>query len=150
MSTLKINWGTRIALLYGGFVALIVVLVTGSMRQDFDLVSKDYYQKELEYQQIIDAGKNQASLSAPVSVHANERYVFIEFPVEFKESALTGTVLFYSEVNAAWDKSFPVEASINKVQIPRSALERTNYIVKINWKADNKDYFQQSAINLSK
>ena len=62
------NWGARIALLYGGFVVLIVVLVTKSMREDFDLVSADYYNKELAYQNVIEAAKEQATLSEPVKV----------------------------------------------------------------------------------
>ncbi|MBW7914094.1 MAG: FixH family protein [Taibaiella sp.] len=71
MSTMKFGWGSRIALLYGGFVVLIAALVTGSMRQDFDLVADDYYQQEIAYQNVLDAGKNQSALSAPVRVYAN-------------------------------------------------------------------------------
>ena len=77
MSAVKLNWGTRITVLYLGFVALIVFLVAGSMRQSFDLVSPDYYQKELEYQSVIEAGKNQAAVSSPVKVIPNADFVMI-------------------------------------------------------------------------
>lgn len=148
MSTIKINWGARIAVLYGGFVALIVILVAGSMRQDFDLVSKDYYSEEIKYQQVIDAGKNQATLSAPVSVHANETMVSIDFPSEFANKTLTGNIQFYAPVNAAWDKSVKLDMAGNSITIPRSELHATAYTIKMNWEADGKKYYQETSLNL--
>lgn len=148
MSVMKINWGAKIALLYGGFVALIVVLVAGSMRQDFDLVAPDYYSQEIKYQQVIDAGKNQASLSAPVSVHANETTVTVDFPVEFANKTLTGNIQFYSPVNAAWDKSVKLDVTGNSITIPRNELHATAYTIKMNWEADGKKYYQETSLNL--
>lgn len=148
MSVMKINWGAKIALLYGGFVALIVVLVAGSMRQDFDLVSPDYYSQEIKYQQVIDAGKNQAALSAPVSVHANETMVSIDFPVEFANKTMNGTVQFYSPVNAAWDKTVKMTNTGNSISVPRSELHSTTYTIKMNWEADGKKYYQETSLNL--
>ena len=52
------NWGTRIIIMYVGFVALIITLVVVSMRQQVDLVTPDYYAKELKYQTNIDKTKN--------------------------------------------------------------------------------------------
>lgn len=148
MSVMKINWGAKIALLYGGFVALIVILVAGSMRQDFDLVAPDYYSQEIKYQQVIDAGKNQAALSAPVSVHANETMVSIDFPAEFANKTLTGGIQFYSPVNAAWDKSVKLDITGNNISIPCSELHATTYTIKINWEADGKKYYQETSLNL--
>ncbi len=148
MSVMKINWGAKIALLYGGFVALIVVLVAGSMRQDFDLVAPDYYSQEIKYQQVIDAGKNQAALSSPVSVHANETMVSIDFPAEFANKTMNGTIQFYSPVNAAWDKTVKMENTSNSVSVPRSELHSTTYTIKINWEADGKKYYQETSLNL--
>lgn len=148
MTTMKIGWGTRIAFLYGGFVVLIAMLVTGSMRQDYDLVSNDYYQQELEYQKKIDAGKNQAALSAPVHLHANNANVILKFPGEFIGKRLSGTVQFYSPADATFDKSFEISADSNSMYVSRHDLYKASYKVKINWQADGKSYYQESAINL--
>ena len=77
---MKIGWGWKIALLYGGFVLLISTMVIASNRQHFDLVSKNYYDAEIAYQKVIDAGKNQSALSAAITVHASATAVTIEFP----------------------------------------------------------------------
>lgn len=148
MSTVKMSWGTRIALLYGGFVVLIVALVAGSMRQSFDLVSPDYYGQEIKYQEVIDAGKNQSALSAPVSLQVTASNVAINFPAEFKDKALSGTVLFYSPVHAAWDKEIAISASSNTMEIARNILPGNYYKVKLKWEADGKKYYQESEVSL--
>ena len=147
---MKINWGARIAILYGGFVILIAALVTGSMRQDFDLVSKDYYQDELKYQEVINAGKNQSGLSAPVFLSATERTVTVEFPKEMRGNIMGGTIKFYSQVDAAWDREYTVTNISDAMVIPRTDLQHTLYTVKIKWTANEKEYYQESNLNLNK
>ena len=149
MSTLKLGWGSKIAFLYIGFVLLIVVLVTASMRQEVDLVADNYYEQELAYQDVLDAGKNQSTLSGPVSIHANETMVTIEFPEEFSRQAINGNIQFYSPIERAWDK----EIALNSIQggmttIPRSELQRTKYKIKISWEVEGKKYYQESDLNL--
>lgn len=148
MSTINISWGKRITILYLGFVAIIVALVVGSMRQDFDLVSSDYYGDELKYQEVIDAGKNQSALSAPVQVYANEQMLTLDFPHEFASQVVTGSVQFYSPVNSAWDKTMDITVENNKMLVQRSLLKNTRYQVKIRWQAGDKPYYQETEINL--
>jgi len=145
---MKLGWGWRIALLYSGFVVLIVCLVIGANRQHFDLVSKDYYDAELGYQKVIDAGKNQSSLSRPLGIHANESAVTIEFPEEFRNKALSGDVVFYAPVNSEWDRNFKINAENNTVTIARSALKNTRYTIKISCTVEGKSYYQESDILL--
>src|SRR5690606_7444143 len=108
MSVLKVNWGLKITGVYLGFVAIILTLVIGSMRQDFDLVSEDYYAQELAYQNVLDAGKNQNGLSAPAKIHANEAALTVDFPAEFRGKSITGNIHLYSPVNSSWDKMVAV------------------------------------------
>ncbi len=145
---MKISWGWKIGLLYSCFVVLMVGLVVASSRQHFDLVSKDYYEKEIAYQEVIDAGKNQSGLSRPLSIHANEHSVTIEFPEEFRAKVLSGEIKFYAPVNAEWDRSFKIIAENNSMVISRSDLKNTRYTVKISCTIDGKNYYQESDITL--
>lgn len=145
---MKIGWGWKIALLYGGFVVLIASLVIASSHQHFDLVSKDYYGEEIAYQKVIDAGRNQSTLSSPLSIHANGQAITIDFPNEFRSKALSGQVVFYSPVNAEWDRSFKINALDNSLTIPRNTLHNTRYTIKISCAVDGKNYYQESEIML--
>ncbi|MBS1740194.1 MAG: FixH family protein [Bacteroidetes bacterium] len=148
MSTMKINWGARIAILYLGFVALVVTLVFMSMKHDTQLVTKDYYQDEIKYQEVIDAGKNQAALSSPVGFSVNNENVTILLPVEFSDKIVKGDVQFYSAVNAAWDEHFPIDGQSTTFIIPRSKLHPTRYKVKLRWESEAKTYYQETDLNL--
>ena len=72
---LKISWGTKIATLYIGFVGLIILMVSMSMRQRVDLVSEDYYNRELAYQDKINEIKHEAGndillFGSPTATHS--------------------------------------------------------------------------------
>ncbi len=145
---MKIGWGWKITILYSCFVVLMVTLVVASSRQKFDLVSKNYYDDELAFQKTLDAGKNQAGLSQPVSIHANKDSVIIDFPDEFRSKVLSGDIRFYSPVNEDWDKSFKINTGNNSVTVSRKSLRNTKYTIKINCAVDGKNYYQESEILL--
>lgn len=148
MSTMKISWGVKITFLYSAFALLIIALVIGSMRQDFDLVADDYYQQEIAYQNVLDAGKNQAALSQGIDIHANEKEVIFELPQEFQSTQINGSIHFYSPIHQDWDKVVKVENASGSLTVPRSELQNTNYKIKISWEANGTPYYQESDINL--
>ena len=50
---MKFNWGTGIFLLYAGFAAVTIALVIFAMTKKVDLVTDNYYDKELKYEEQI-------------------------------------------------------------------------------------------------
>lgn len=145
---MKMNWGARIAILYMSFVALIVTLVYRSMHEKFDLVTKDYYGEEIRYQEVIDAGKNQAALSAPVHFTQNGKEMTLIFPKEFQGKQMKGTVQFYSAVNAQWDKTFEVNIDDAKAAVSIADMRPARYTVKLKWDEHNKLYYQETTLKI--
>lgn len=145
---MTIGWGWKIALGYGGFVAMIICLVVASGHQKIDLVSKDYYKDEIGYQQVLDASKNQASLAGVLTIHANEQEIVIDFPDEFKNKVLTGTVRFYSAVNNEWDRNFDINTTESRYAASRKSLQATTYTVKVSYKVEGKEFYYEIPVNL--
>jgi hypothetical protein len=145
---MKIGWGWKIGILYGAFVVLIVTLVMGSSMQKMDLVAKDYYGEELAYQKVIDGSKNQSTLSTPIDIHATAQEVVLGFPAELAKEVVKGTIHFYCPTNAAFDATIPFEASNNQAVISRAKLHKTNYTIKVTYTAQQKDYYQETGLNL--
>jgi hypothetical protein len=56
------SWGIKITLLYLAFVALILTLVFTCFGHKTELEYKDYYARELRFQDQIDAATNAANL----------------------------------------------------------------------------------------
>jgi len=145
---MKIGWGWKIGLLYGGFVVMMVGLVVASSRQNVDLVSNDYYVDEIKYQGVLDASKNESGLSGAISVHADGGKVVIEFPADFQKSTIKGNVVFYAAANKDWDRDMGINVIDNKMVVSRKALQNTLYQLKVTYTVDGRDYYYQTQIDL--
>jgi hypothetical protein len=66
------NWGKSIILAFVLFAVFIGVLVTVCVRQDISLVSRDYYDEELDYQSKMDGARNAAGLSQKPEINLTE------------------------------------------------------------------------------
>ena len=145
---MNIGWGTKIAILYTGFVVLIVSLVAASAMSKTDLVADDYYQQEVDFQKRLDAAQAGNALSTPLSIDTADGNVSILFPQEFHGKALSGTVHFYAAASSGADKIFPLKTSEGRYIVVRSSLAKMPYEVQVSWSASGKDYYQSIPLNL--
>ena len=144
---LNISWGTRIVILYLSFVAGIVFLVYKSMHQEVDLVSKDYYEREIKYQEIIDAKANVLALPEPIITEVKEDAVFIKLPETFKNKEIIGTIYFYRPSNSSLDFKTALKTNEQLVQsLKKSLLQFGLYKMEIDFDADGKRYFIEKTI----
>ncbi|RYF87418.1 MAG: hypothetical protein EOO00_12500, partial [Chitinophagaceae bacterium] len=115
------NWGYKIMIVFSLFVTGIVVLVIKSSRQSQDLVTTGYYEKELVYQQTIDAKRNSASLAEPVSVSYENKSVSIKFPSEMKGREIAASVHLYSPSDEKQDRKTLVKTSDARIDLDAAA-----------------------------
>ncbi|AFK01518.1 FixH family protein [Emticicia oligotrophica DSM 17448] len=144
------NWGKSIAIVYLGFVGFMGFLVWNCLQQDdIHLVSKDYYQKELDYQENIDKMNNTNQLSSDLKLNyqTDKQLISLDFP---KESlGANGEVNFYRPSDAR--KDFAVKLNILQSEqqtIPVNKLERGLWVVKVSWNKEGKGYYKEEKIKL--
>ncbi len=58
---MKINWGAKMALFSILFMGFVIIMVLRISQTDMPLVEESYYEKGINYQQIIDDSKNSES-----------------------------------------------------------------------------------------
>jgi hypothetical protein len=146
---MALNWGHKITIVLILFGVLMLTLVYMSIKTDFQLVSKDYYKDELKYQQIIDGSNNAAALSSPVTIAQSDNNITIQFPLEMKGKLLEGSIWFYCAYNDQNDRHIKIDVTNNAIQtIERSKLSTANYIIKTNWKADGKNYYNEQSFSI--
>lgn len=139
------NWGHGLTITFIAFAALIGTLVYKSVTTRCDLVTKDYYKEELEYQNRIDAIKNANALS-PAHIEQNNNAVTIQLPKETLDSA-QGEIWFYCKSDERKDKKFVLHPNQNGEQtIYKNQLFKENYIVKISWNAQQTPYYTEQTI----
>ncbi len=145
---MKFNWGTGIVI-GGALVSTFVgVMAYKSVQQNFDLVSDDYYDKELKYQSQIQRINNSADLaeSPIVSFDQSGKIIEIKYPANTK-NGITGIIELYKPDNAKADRKFNLQFDSGNVQrISTNGFPVGAWDVKITWKSDSKEYYQQNRI----
>jgi hypothetical protein len=146
---MKINWGVRIVILYVGFVALIVTLIILSSGVNNELESKDYYAKELAYQDKIDATQNENKLAQTINYEISGKQFILSLNATELNPSLSGVVFFYRPSEKALDKEYPIQFDSSGQQvIDLSKFKNGVYKVQITWKNNSINYYKEGTINL--
>ena len=127
--------------LYIAFVAGIAVLVFKASSQKFDLVTKDYYDEELKYQQVIDQAANTSRLSAPVIIERNEDELTISFPDEMKNKKKLVDFYLYYPADAKKDLRKSFEINENEITQALPVGIKGMYELKLSWEAEGVKYY---------
>ncbi len=147
---MKWNWGTGIALFFSLFVLVILSLVYKSFHQSHDLVTPDYYAKEVAYQTVIDAKKNANHLNIALDPTPTKQGVRIHFPQVNTLDSAKGTIQLYRPDNAKLDKKLPLEDYVQgqDIVIPLSNFLKGHYKIILDWKRGETHYYWEDALNL--
>lgn len=144
---LKINWGGGIVIAIATMVTGMLVLVYIAVKQDFSLVEKDYYQKAVNYQQQIDKIQNANSLDEKLKIVYSNKNLKLQFPSLFQDEIMEGTIQLYNAVNEENDLNIQLKLNENLSQeITLNKLTRGRYKVKVEWKAGDKEFYQELEI----
>ena len=135
----KWNWGTKLAIWIIVFILFILTLVYMSFSYDIGLVEKDYYPKGLKYQSRIDAINNAKNIDVVFNISQEGENVIIEMPdVQVKD----GTITFFRPSDNSFDRVFSWDLDEdNNIKLPVRELTEGKYIVKFNWKHEDKEYY---------
>lgn len=143
----NINWGTKIAVLYISFVAMIGFMVTLCLKQNVELVTEDYYERELAFQDKINEMNNANALPESVSHLILPEGVQIKLPTLFKNKKVNGEILFFRPADKSKDYSTPIQLNSAAEQvIDAKHLSKGMYKMKISWSANDISYFTEEII----
>jgi len=143
----NISWGTKIAILYISFAALIIVMVIMSMQQKIDLVSDDYYAKELVFQDKLNEMNNANSLPGKITHNITENAFKFTFPAIFKNTSIIGNIEFYRPSDNSKDLKLPIQLNNNLEQYIRlKQLSKGMYKMNISWTANKTNYYTEETI----
>jgi len=143
------NWGLRITLVYLGFVALIVSMVVISSSSKSELVAKDYYAQELNYQQRINAINNEKALAESIMFENNSNDITLFYPAMEQEKDFSGELVFFRPSDSSKDLKLNLKFDQKgRLMIKKSDLSKGIYKVCISWHNNGKDYYKEEVINL--
>ena len=146
---MKLNWGFGIVLAFIGFIAFIlyfVIIANTDQRADHNLVTDEYYQEELKYQQEIDALKNAKELNVRWNFKQTDEGLEINIPDAVRQQETEGTMSFYRPSNKQLDFDLSISLSNSHLLIPDNRLLGGRWDIKIRWKHLDKDYLVKESI----
>ena len=125
------------------FVGTIgLILFAGS--QQSELVSDDYYEQELKYQNRIESLNLASRLAVPGSVdyYAAGHRVTVSIPPAHLEENVSGRIQLYRPSTAGLDREYPLEPGANGQQtLDLAGLPRGLWRIRVSWKVGGQDYF---------
>lgn len=145
----KFNWGWKIGLLYGGFVVMIVTLAFRASSEKVDLVTKNYYEEELKYQQRIDQKHMADSLQLRPEWTVSNGQVSMRIPSAGHAQQVSGTIKFYCPSDAQKDFSYPFTGQADSsLVISHAGLAHSLYRVNVEWSQDSHQLLSESVLKV--
>lgn len=146
---MKINWGTGIVIAFIAFISFIMYFVVNmnvNKKYDHDLVTEDYYKKELEFQNDINKETNAKNLSENLNWKKTNEGLLIEFPKSFDSNSISGNVFLYRPSNKQFDFETQISMSNHILLIPDSSLLGGRWNIKVDWQYNGKSYLYKKEI----
>ena len=143
------SWGSKIAVVFFGFVIFIIGMVTISMKQkDIHLVTEKYYEKEIAYQEQIDHQRNTLALKEVPLIAYIKDYGLVKFtyPDHFHSSSVSGTILFFRPSDARKDFTVPVKPDEHPQEVSVTGLEKGLWKIKMEWTSADKTYYLEEKL----
>lgn len=146
---MKINWGTGIVLSFIAFISFILYFVFTALsnpKADHELVTKEYYSKDLEYQKDLDASANLEAFNGQLKILKVTEGLEIQFPESMSSEEITGAVNLYRPSNQKLDFEWPLKTTNNRFIIPADHLVEGRWNISIKWEFTGKPYLFRSRL----
>ncbi|TYP74267.1 FixH family protein [Aquimarina intermedia] len=148
---MKINWGTAIVLAFIGFISFIlffVIRMNTNTAYQHDLVTEEYYKKELAFQEEITAQEKGNALTTNITIAKTVEGIVINFPADIQFKEITGIVTLYRPSNKKLDFEIPIKLVSPTLLIPNSELIDGRWNVDVNWTHQGTNYLFKQHITL--
>jgi len=145
---MKWNWGTGIFIFLVLFLAACTAFIIFAMRQDVNLVHKDYYEKGVNYTEQMNTNARSKQYYSSVQTQLQNEYLRVDFEQSLAAKIDSGNVLLYRPSNSRQDITLPLSLTNNSIFISKTKLISGRYILKLNWYSDGLKYEIDKPVNI--
>ncbi|MDC7994338.1 FixH family protein [Altibacter sp. HG106] len=146
---MKINWGFGIVIgmtLFISFIMYLVIRMTTEEAFDHDMVTENYYAKEMVYQREIDAETNTKNLNGKIKSSKVAEGWELVFPAELEPSKISGKLYVYRPSNEDLDTEWPLDLDSPRLVIPKENLLDGRWNITLDWEYEGQHYMYKEAI----
>lgn len=140
------DWGKGILLVIIGFVGFILTLVVISVKQeDIQLVTENYYEKEIKYQDQIEREKSAAALNRKVLEYDPQtKALILDLPV-----GANGNLQLFRPSDARLDQGLDLNITeVGKTTVPLVKLKAGYWRVQLTWTENGVEFYEEKKISI--
>lgn len=137
---MKLHWGNAIFIFFVIFLSLCAVFIVFSLRQNNDLVTKDYYQKGANYSQQIQINKRSAIYQDSIEIKNLDGFLRFDLAPAIVESADSLFIYFFRPSDKSEDLRLNFVINNLPIEVNQGALIHGRYKVQVSWKMNDELY----------
>lgn len=142
------NWGVKIVIAFVIFCLATIGMVIFFMNQKVDVVTENYYEKELKYQEQIDRIARTKALKDTLKVENTGKELVIKFPNAPDRVKGKDIIHLYRPADQSLDVKIPVMTdTLNTQVVSTERLQKGYWKMQINWTSAGKEYYHESVFN---
>lgn len=143
------NWGHKITIVILTFIIGMLGMVYVASKQTNEMFDSNYYEKELKYQNYINASNNLQALNTKIVVTQTTESLIITFPSISISNINEGKIELLKADDSKKDLSQKMNSSAQQI-IKKSDLSSGLYTARIFWINNNTPYYFEQKINIVK
>lgn len=145
------NWGYKILIGFSIFVIGMLYMVGIAMRQSNEMMDDNYYEKELKFQDKIDASKNLSAVVEKLSITDSGNVVVLQLPAATVASTTVGTIECIRSAEQKRDVRLKIDLDDKGKQVlPKTLFVNGIYQLRIDWVTNGTSYFHQQVLTITK
>lgn len=130
---MKFNWGTGILIFLIVFLLAAAAFIIFAMRQDVNLVHKDYYEKGVDYTEQMNVISRSEPYNEKITLKQDETGLLIAIDSALASTIDSGKVLMFRPSGSKQDLEFLLEKPVGNVFVSADKLIDGRYILKSQW-----------------
>src|ERR1035437_5891958 len=130
---MKLHWGNGILIFIILFLVILGVAVIFSLRQNNDLVEKDYYEKGADYTHQMEMNKRSVIYQDSISIYNTENYIVIKASANLVATSSSLYVYFFRPSDKEKDYKVEYKGNGDSMLVDKSKLAHGRYLVKLSW-----------------
>lgn len=139
----NLSWGHGVVIALFAFIAFILsmLFLFPNGQKNSEMVTENYYEEELQYQDVIDAKKRADELVNKPIYTQNSKGITIKFPADYNN----GNAKVKFVLNRTEDQNLDIKKDVildaqKSFTIPASVLKMGNYTLRLTWVKNNTEY----------
>ncbi len=137
---MNFSWGQGITLTMVAFAAMMTTFMYRAYHAQEELVTENYYEQEIRYQQQIDKFDNVSKLGGTLGMDVIGEELVITFPEAVIDQKITGELYLQRPSDARFDQRIPFTVDNGELRISIGEKLKGLYRAQMEWSAAGEEY----------